>query len=67
MASTMLYEMGYRSELVEIQLAHTEKNKSKGTYNHAEYLQERIETMQRWSDYLDKLKESGMIQELIIP
>jgi integrase len=67
MASTMLYEMGYRSELVEIQLAHTEKNKSKGTYNHAEYLKERIEMMQRWSDYLDKLKESGMIQELIIP
>ena len=67
MASTMLYEMGYRSELVEIQLAHTEKNKSKGTYNHAEYLQERIEMMQRWSDYLDKLKESGMTQELITP
>ena len=58
MASTMLYEMGYRSELVEIQLAHTEKNKSKSTYNHAEYLQERIDMMQHWSDYLDKLKKT---------
>ncbi len=56
MASTMLYELKYRSELVEIQLAHAEKNKSKGTYNHAEYLQERIDMMQHWSDYLDKLK-----------
>jgi len=58
MASTMLYEMGYRSELVEIQLAHTEKNKSKSTYNHAEYLQERIDMMQHWSDYLDNLKNN---------
>jgi len=57
MASTMLYEMKYRSELVEIQLAHTEKNKSKAAYNHAEYLQERIDMMQHWSDYLDKLKK----------
>jgi integrase len=58
MASTMLYEMGYRSELVEIQLAHTERNKSKGTYNHAEYLQERIDMMQHWADKLDELKNN---------
>jgi integrase len=62
MASTMLYEMGYRSELVEIQLAHTEKNKSKGTYNHAEYLQERIDMMQDWADKLDKLKNKAIIK-----
>jgi integrase len=58
MASTMLYEMEYRSELVEIQLAHTERNKSKGTYNHAEYLQERIDMMQSWADKLDELRSS---------
>jgi hypothetical protein len=58
MASTMLYEMEYRSELVEIQLAHTERNKSKSTYNHAEYLQERIDMMQSWADKLDELRSS---------
>jgi len=58
MASTMLYEMEYRSELVEIQLAHTERNKSKGTYNHAEYLQERIDMMQSWADKLDELRNT---------
>jgi hypothetical protein len=50
--------MEYRSELVEMQLAHTERNKSKGTYNHAEYLQERIDMMQSWADKLDELKNN---------
>jgi integrase len=67
MASTRLNELGFKSDVIERQLAHCETNKVKAAYNHAEYLQERIEMMQRWSDYLDKLKESGMTQELIIP
>jgi integrase len=56
MASTRLYEMGYRGDVIERQLAHGERNKVKATYNHAEYLDERRTMMQAWSDYLDKLK-----------
>ena len=55
MASTRLNELGYRGDLIELQLAHTQSNKVRAAYNHAEYLKERRDMMQEWSDYLDKL------------
>jgi len=55
MASTILNENKFRSEVIETQLAHSEKNKVRDAYNHAEYLQERTEMMQWYADYLDKL------------
>jgi integrase len=56
-ASTCLNEMGYRPDLIEMQLAHVENNKVRAAYNHALYLEERREMMQRWADYLDSLLE----------
>jgi len=56
MASTRLHEMGWKSEVIEIQLAHADKNKIRGIYNRAEYLEERKKMMQSWADYLDALK-----------
>lgn len=52
-ASTILNENGFNSDWIERQLAHIEKNKVRGTYNHAKYLAGRREMMQWWSDYLD--------------
>ncbi len=52
-ASTILNERGYRSDVIERQLAHAQKNKVRAAYNHAEYLEERVEMMQWWADYLD--------------
>jgi integrase len=52
-ASTMLYEQGYSSEVVEMQLAHVEANKTKRSYNHAKYLQERREMMRWFANELD--------------
>ena len=63
MASTNLHELGYPSHLIEKQLAHSDRNKIRAVYNHAEYLPERRKMMQAWADYLDQLK-SG---EKIIP
>lgn len=54
-ASSLLHELGWRSELIERQLAHAERNKVKAAYNHAEYLPERREMMQAWSDWIDAL------------
>lgn len=48
---------GFHSDIIERQLAHKEKNKVKAAYNHAEYLRQRKEMMQWWSDYLDKIRE----------
>ena len=61
MASTNLYELGWRSELVETQLAHKDRNVVRAAYNHAEYIDERREMMQSWSDYLDDLREGGKV------
>jgi len=54
-ASTMLNELGYRSELIETQLSHTEKNKVRASYNHAKYLKERTQMMQDWANLIDQL------------
>ena len=55
-ASTLLNEHGFRSDLIEKQLAHSEKNAVRAAYNRAEYLPERKKMMQSWADYLDELK-----------
>lgn len=59
-ASTMLNEnkskWGIHRDVIELQLAHVEKNASRAAYNFAEYLDERRAMMQLWADYLDKLK-----------
>ncbi|MCL4780329.1 MAG: integrase arm-type DNA-binding domain-containing protein [Gammaproteobacteria bacterium] len=56
MASTLLNEQGWHPDLIELQLAHKEKNLSRGAYNRAERLTERRKMMQAWADYLDGLK-----------
>lgn len=52
-ASTMLYEKGYREEVVETQLAHIEEKKTKRAYNHAQYLDERRAMMEWFASELD--------------
>jgi integrase len=57
MASTRLNEMGFHPDYIERQLAHVDSNKVRAIYNNAEYLEQRKDMMQKWSDYLDKLKD----------
>lgn len=53
--STILNESDlFKSEWIEAQLSHTDKNAVRGTYNHADYLDKRAKMMQWWSDYLNK-------------
>ncbi len=56
-ASTILNENNFRSDIIERQLAHVERNKVRGVYNHAEYLPERRQMMQWWADWLDQMAE----------
>ncbi len=60
-ASTALNEQGWRPDVIERQLAHTERNKTRAAYNRASYLQERREMMQHWADYLDGLLAGGNV------
>ena len=63
MFSTKLHEKieehGFHSDIIERQLAHKERNTVKAAYNHAEYLPQRKEMMQWWSNYIDKIKASN--------
>ena len=54
-ASTILNEQGYRADVIERQLAHTERNAVRAAYNRAEYLPERRKMMQDWADFVEKL------------
>ena len=56
MASTMLHEFGWPSDVIERQLSHAERNSVKAAYNHAEHLPERRKMMAAWADYLDRLR-----------
>ncbi len=61
MASTLLNELGWNSDLIERQLAHAERNSIRAAYNRAEYLPERRKMMQAYADYLDKLKAGAKV------
>lgn len=56
MASTSLNEQGWHPDVIELQLAHAERNKVRAAYNRAQRLPERRAMMQQWSDYLDELR-----------
>jgi len=64
MASTMLNEQGWHPDLIELQLAHKERNSVRAAYNKAQRLGERRKMMQAWADYLDGLKASDNIVAL---
>lgn len=61
LASTALHELGWQSDVIELQLAHAERNKVKAAYNHAEHLEERRKMMQAWADYLDGLRDGAKV------
>lgn len=56
MASTLLNEQGFPPDVIELQLAHSERNKVRAAYNKAQRLPERRKMMQAWADYLDGLR-----------
>jgi integrase len=61
LASTCLNEQGYHPDLIELQLAHAERNRVRAAYNKAQRLPERRKMMQAWADYLDGLRASANV------
>lgn len=55
-ASTLLNEKGYKQDWIDKQLAHVEENKTRATYNHAKYLNDRRKMLQDWADIVDGWK-----------
>jgi integrase len=62
MAKTVLTErLGFRTEIIEMQLAHRVRDVHGRAYNRTTWLPERREMMQQWADYLDNLKTGGNV------
>jgi integrase len=52
LASTILNEEGFNSDVIEKQLAHIDSNSVRRAYNRAEYIEDRNKMMQWWSDFI---------------
>ena len=62
MARTILDEvLQIRPDFIEHQLAHSVKDPLGRAYNRTSHLAERRKMMQRWADYLDKLKAGAKV------
>ncbi len=56
-ARTLIRErLGFSAEVIEHQLAHAVPDTLGRAYNRTQFLETRREMMQRWADYLDRLK-----------
>jgi integrase len=58
-ASTILHEQGYPHHLIELQLAHQERDQVAAAYNHATHLEERRVMMTAWAAHLDRLRRGA--------
>ena len=58
--STALNELRYDKDYIEAQLSYADKNQIRGTYNHAEYVEQRREMMQEWADRMDQWEAQGL-------
>lgn len=61
MASSLLHEAGWDSNLIELQLAHRDTNTVRAVYNRAERLDERRKLMDAWAEMLESLKSGAKI------
>lgn len=64
MASTCLNEQGFPPDVIELQLAHAERNEVRAAYNRASRMADRRKMMQAWADYLDGLRLGAKITPL---
>ena len=61
LASTRLYEMGFHTDLIEKQLAHSVGSDVRRAYDRSQHLEQRTAMMQQWADYLDSLRDGAQV------
>ena len=59
-ASTLMNDLDWNSDYIELQLAHQERDGSRRPYNRAKRLTGRRQMMQDWADYLDRLRGANV-------
>jgi integrase len=58
LASTTLNEQGFDAELIEVSLAHVDKNTVRAAYNRADYIERRRQLMCWWSQHIQQPGQS---------
>lgn len=53
-ASTTLNEQGFEPELIEVALAHVDKDEVRSAYNRADYVERRRPMMEWWSKHIQQ-------------
>jgi integrase len=56
LANENIHIHGHSTEVIERQLSHIDSNRSKLSYNHAQYWEQRVGLMDWYGDYLDSLR-----------
>ncbi|HET7561690.1 MAG TPA: integrase arm-type DNA-binding domain-containing protein [Rhodanobacteraceae bacterium] len=59
--STWAYESGYDGNVIEITLAHVDKNAVRGAYNNATYMDKRRQLLQDWAGLLDAKRAGAQV------
>lgn len=59
-ASTALNEQGFDYDLIEVSLAHVDKNKVRAIYNRATYLDKRRNMMTWWGDFVEQASKGSV-------
>lgn len=65
LASSTLNEQGFNRDAIERQLAHIEDNKIRAAYNRADYMDERRDMMQWYSDFLKQHYEAAQANKAV--
>jgi integrase len=52
-AATILREEGFDDRAIELQLSHSDRNKSRRSYDHSEKLELRRAMLEQWADLID--------------
>ncbi|KES19219.1 Integrase [Gilliamella apicola SCGC AB-598-B02] len=60
LASTALNEHGFDYDLIEVSLAHVDRNAVRAIYNRATYLDKRRDMMQWWGDFVEQASQGNV-------
>jgi integrase len=60
LASTTLNEQGFDGDVIEAALAHVDKNSVRAAYNRAQYIEQRRDMMDWWSEYILQAANGNM-------
>lgn len=59
--STIKEKLGYRHEVIDLQLAHAKKSKIDAAYDRAKFIDHRTKMMQDWADYIEKCCDLSLL------